>query len=230
MSSLDRIHVNQILYTKDGERVIVVRVANGKIDVNYKGKEYTRDISIIGDKLFVKAPSENNTSQKNQQDNSTVSSFSGKEQMSPPANSTEALVREIIYGEKTEPQNKARHDLLISNDMRSKSFQAHINKAEHHELQKTKIYSYRGDYINTIDTSEVKKPKVRGGWTSNYQLQYPQNSRSSSAEGIDRSDDFLKEAVILGKNSGFTEIRPSTKKGYSQQKREPIISKKRKHR
>lgn len=72
MSSLDRIHVNQILYTKDGERVIVVRVANGKIDVNYKGKEYTRDISIIGDKLFVKAPSENNTSQKNQQDNSTV--------------------------------------------------------------------------------------------------------------------------------------------------------------
>ena len=230
MNSHYEIHVKQLLYTKDGAPVIVVGKTNGEIIVEYKNKRYKRDISIIGDKLFVKPPCLENGSQKAQIVKTSDARSSIAQLSAPQPNKTEALIREIIYDAKMKPHKKTSQALPISNTVKLKGDCGKIIKTEYPEQQKPKLYDYRGNYVKTIGTSESIRPRVKGGWSSDYQLQYPENSRDISDEGIERSDEFLRDTRVIGRNNGFTGIRPSTKKGYFQQSREPLISKKRKRR
>lgn len=228
MNSHNEIHVKQILYTKDGAPVIVVGKTNGEIIVEYKNTRYKRDISIIGDKLFVKPPCLENGSQKTQIVKTSDARSSISQLSAPQPNRTEALIREIIYDAKMKPHKKASQALPISNTVKLKGDCDNVAKTEHHVQQEPKLYDYRGNYIKTIRTSEAICPHVKGSWMSDYQPPKVSNAENDSGEGLNRSSVFSRDTKVLGRNSAYADIRPSTLSGYSQESKRPLISKRRK--
>jgi len=64
--------VGQYLLTTTNEKVKIVEVANSTITVLYKGNEYVRPKTVVGDKLFlIKETTIKGPKKENMQDNST---------------------------------------------------------------------------------------------------------------------------------------------------------------
>ena len=53
MEYFNNLHIGQILYCKNGEKVKIIRIRQYSIIVEYKNENYVRNISVIGKKLFL---------------------------------------------------------------------------------------------------------------------------------------------------------------------------------
>lgn len=55
---MSTLSINQVLWCKNGETVIIKGIHDGQIFVEYKGKVYQRPLTVIGKKLFTKKQEE----------------------------------------------------------------------------------------------------------------------------------------------------------------------------
>lgn len=94
------IYIGDILFCKNGETVVVKKLTENKIEVEYKNKLYSRDLSLIGETLF-KQPFEEQV-----QNNTNINTENSRKANS---NADSSIVDDTDNGHKKR-SNKAKKD------------------------------------------------------------------------------------------------------------------------
>ena len=113
---MDKLYFGQTLWCQNGETVIITEITETKLKVKYKGKIYTREKVIIGDKLFTYNPNNFDSTIKKGSD-STIKNKSNttikKESNSPIKNDFDLPLKKKLPEPNSKVKQRDKKDIKV---------------------------------------------------------------------------------------------------------------------